>query len=181
MFFAFVSRGKCWHLYFTQKKNCHGAIFRKLVCPSEFGSFERWDARTSSKFSWSLKWLFSRRVIRHNMAIKILYRSTWLNIIITGLRVSAGVTEIKFFLIIFLPKSYMPIAFWTIISIICYLNFHYQIISFWYLYPGVMSHLKSESADTINYYLLTEFDANKPVVNTKRLYLLLENGLALHL
>ena len=77
----------------------------------------------------------------------------------------------------------MPFAFWTIISIICYLNIHYQIISFWYekLYPGVMSHLKSESVDTINYYLLTEFDGNKPVVNTKRLYLPLENGLALHL
>ena len=61
--------------------------------------------------------------------------------------------------------------------------FHYQIISFWYekLYPGVMSHLKSESADIINYYLLTEFDGNKRVVNTKRFYLPLENGLALHL
>ena len=29
------------------------------------------NAGTSSKFSWSLKWLFSRRDIRHNMAIKI--------------------------------------------------------------------------------------------------------------
>ena len=72
--------------------------------------------------------------------------------------------------IIFLPKSYMSFVFWTFIFIICYLMFHYQIISFWYekLYPGVMSHLKSESADIINYYLLTEFDGNKRVVNTKR-------------
>ena len=77
----------------------------------------------------------------------------------------------------------MSFVFWTFIFIICYLMFLYQIISFWYekLYPGVMSHLKSESADIINYYLLTEFDGNKRVVNTKRYYLPLENGLALHL
>ena len=70
-FLPLFQEGNVGTFILPRKKNCHGAIFRKLVCPSEFGSFERWDARTSSKFSWSLKWLFSRRVIRHNMAIKI--------------------------------------------------------------------------------------------------------------
>ena len=53
---------------------------------------------------------------------------------------------LKITYVIFSLKSYMSIDFWTFISIICYLIFHHQTISFQKFYPGMLSHLKEARA-----------------------------------